>query len=113
VAGFLGDQGTNKISNIAKTIVCMQLQGFASFGLCNAPEIKCIARVENTYGYYGKMAEVSKGKDSTISHREIAGIIAQQKFPLYPKDFSKSVLEMFLHITGIVFSAGRAYSPAA
>jgi phosphopentomutase len=46
------------------------------------------------------MSEVSEGKDNTIGHWAIAGIFTQQKFPIYPKEFPKGVLETFLNATG-------------
>jgi phosphopentomutase len=99
-ADIYGDQGTNTISNIARTVGGLRLPNLASLGLGNITDIKGVARVEKASGCFGKMAEVSEGKDSTIGHWEIAGIITQQKFPLYPKGFPKSVLETFLRVTG-------------
>jgi phosphopentomutase len=99
-ADIYGDQGTNTISNIARTVGGLRLPNLASLGLGNITDIKGVARVEKASGCFGKMAEVSEGKDSIIGHWEIAGIITQQKFPLYPKGFPKSVLETFLRVTG-------------
>jgi phosphopentomutase len=95
-----GDQGTITISNIAQTVGGLRLPNLASLGLGNITDIRGVARVEIASGCFGKMAEVSEGKDSTIGHREIADIITQQKFPLYSKGFPKSVLETFLRVTG-------------
>ncbi len=86
-ADIYGDRGANTIANIAKTVGGLHLPNLASLGLGNITDIKGVARIDNAFGCYGKMAEVSEGKDSTIGHWEIAGIITQQKFPLYPKGF--------------------------
>jgi phosphopentomutase len=99
-ADIYGDRGTNTISNIAKNVGGLKLPNLGSLGLGNITNIEGVARVEETSGCYGKMSELSKGKDSTIGHWEIAGIVTQQKFPLYPDGFPKSVLETFLHATG-------------
>jgi phosphopentomutase len=86
-ADLYGDLGTNTISNLA------------SLGLGNIVDIQGVERVEKASGCFGKMAEASKGKDSTIGHWEIAGIISHQAFPLFPKGFPKRVLEKFLRVT--------------
>jgi len=99
-ADIYGDRGADTISNIAKTVGGLQLPNLASLGIGNLTDIKGVARIDKASGCYGKMAEASEGKDSTIGHWEIAGIITQQKFPLYPKGFPVSVLETFLRITG-------------
>lgn len=49
---------------------------------------------------YGKMVEVSKGKDSTTGHWEIAGLITDKEFPTFSQGFPKSLLEQFLQVTG-------------
>jgi phosphopentomutase len=99
-ANFYGDAGTNTIANIARSVGGLRLPNLASLGLGNIIDINGIPHVENAFGCFGKMAEASKGKDSTIGHWEIAGIITQQAFPLYPNGFSKDVLDSFLHVTG-------------
>jgi phosphopentomutase len=42
-------------------------------------------------GNYGKMAEKSKGKDTTTGHWEIAGIILEKAFPTFPHGFPKDL----------------------
>ncbi|MFQ5456501.1 MAG: phosphopentomutase, partial [Nitrospirota bacterium] len=44
---------------------------------------------------YGKMAEISKGKDSTTGHWEITGVILDTPFPVYPNGFPEEVIEPF------------------
>jgi phosphopentomutase len=99
-ANLYGDAGTNTISNIAYSVGGLQLPNLASIGLGNITDIKGVPPVEYASGCFGKMTEASKGKDSTIGHWEIAGIITQQAFPLYPNGFPKDILESFLHVAG-------------
>ncbi len=51
-------------------------------------------------GSYGVLAEQSKGKDTTIGHWEIAGIITPKAFPVYPDGFPKGLLDKFTALTG-------------
>ncbi len=45
------------------------------------------------------MAERSAGKDSTTGHWELAGIVTETAFPLYPEGFPKELLQKFLAVT--------------
>ena len=94
-----GDRGTNTIAHVAREVGGLRLPNLAALGLGNITEINGVSRNKNAIGCFGKMAEASKGKDSTTGHWEIAGIITQQAFPLYPNGFPEELLKKFLHIT--------------
>lgn len=99
-AKLYGDAGTNTISNIAQAVGGLRLPNLASLGLGNITDIAGVPPVQQASGCYGKMAEASKGKDSTIGHWEIAGIVTRKPFPVYPDGFPKHVLELFLRVSG-------------
>jgi phosphopentomutase len=99
-AGVYGDRGTNTISHVAREVGGLRLPNLAALGLGNITNINGVSRNKNAIGCFGKMAEASEGKDSTTGHWEIAGIITQQAFPLYPNGFPKKLLEKFLRVTG-------------
>ncbi len=50
---------------------------------------------------YGKMAEVSAGKDSTTGHWEIAGLIVKEDFEYYPDGFPLDMMTSFMEMTGV------------
>jgi phosphopentomutase len=99
-AGTYGDKGTNTISHIAQEVGGLRLPHLAALGLGNITNILGVSRNINARGCYGKMSEASEGKDSTTGHWEIAGIITDHAFPLYPKGFPEKLLQEFLHVTG-------------
>ena len=99
-ADTYGDRGTNTILNIAREIGGLRLPNLSALGLGNIIEIDGVPKVENAIGCFGKMIEASKGKDSTIGHWEIAGLITLQSFPVYPSGFPKDLLKKFLRVTG-------------
>ncbi|MGD1044174.1 MAG: phosphopentomutase [Bacteroidota bacterium] len=99
-AGDYGDKGTNTISHVAQEVGGLRLPNLAALGLGNITNINGVSKNKNAIGCFGKMAEASKGKDSTTGHWEIAGIITQHAFPLYPNGFPKKLLEKFLRVTG-------------
>ena len=94
-----GDKGTNTIANIAREVNGLRLPHLESLGLGNITDIEGVDRVVVASGCYGKMAEASKGKDSTTGHWEIAGIVTQHAFPLYPQGFPQTLLDTFLRVT--------------
>lgn len=49
---------------------------------------------------YGRLAERSAGKDTTIGHWEIAGVISETPMPLYPEGFPPEIIEPFKKLTG-------------
>ena len=98
-AGVYGDEGTNTISHVAREVGGLRLPNLAALGLGNITDINSVSRNKNAIGCFGKMTEASKGKDSTTGHWEIAGIITEQAFPLYPNGFPEILLEKFLRVT--------------
>ncbi len=49
---------------------------------------------------FGRMAQRSKGKDSTTGHWELAGLIVEKAFPTFPSGFPGGLMERFLSATG-------------
>lgn len=99
-AGEYGDRGANTLGHIAQEVGGLKLPNLARLGLGNISNLKGVMPVSSAMGCYGKMAERSKGKDSTTGHWEIAGIITAQQFPLYPNGFPEALLTAFLKATG-------------
>lgn len=61
-------------------------------------------------GRCAKLAEISKGKDTTIGHWEIAGLWSLKPLPVYPKGFPKEVLDLFTEKTGRGVLCNKPYS---
>jgi phosphopentomutase len=59
---------------------------------------------------YGRMTEASKGKDTTIGHWEISGIISEKPLPTFPEGFPKELLEEFEKRTGRKVICNKPYS---
>lgn len=69
-------------------------------GLGNIHPIKGITKVASPSASFGRMMEVSSGKDSTTGHWELSGLILEKDFPTFPKGFPAALLERFLAVTG-------------
>ena len=92
-AAAYGDEGANTIGHIAERR-SLKLPHMAAMGLYNLPGLH-LPPVTEGAGAYGRAMEVSKGKDTTTGHWEMAGLKLDQPFPLYPDGFPKEVMDAF------------------
>ena len=99
-ASLFGDEGSDTLVNTAIAVGGLKVPNLASLGLGNIASIKGVVPAPSPRGSFGRMAEVSKGKDSTTGHWEIAGLILDKEFPTFPKGFPESLLKRFLTVTG-------------
>ena len=95
-----GDEGSDTLCNIAKAVDGLNLPNFEKLGLGNIKDIKGIKKIKNPLASYGKMKEVSKGKDSTTGHWEIGGLYVDTDFSYFPDGFPKNIVDKFLKLTG-------------
>ncbi|MDN5344893.1 MAG: phosphopentomutase [Clostridia bacterium] len=98
-AGRFGDQGSNTLGNIAATID-LHLPNLARLGLGNIIPLRGIPPAATPGAAWGKMASRSAGKDTTSGHWEIAGLILERPFPLYPHGFPPEIIEPFTRAIG-------------
>lgn len=79
-------------------------------GLFNIDGVDYMEGVEKTAGAYARLSEQSAGKDTTIGHWEIAGIISKNPLPTYPDGFPQDLLERFSELTGRGILCNKPYS---
>jgi phosphopentomutase len=94
------DEGSNTLVNLADAVGGLRLPNLATLGLGNIASIKGVTPSPSPRASFGRMAEVSKGKDSTTGHWEIGGLILEKEFPTFPGGFPESLLQKFLVSTG-------------
>ncbi|OQY39621.1 MAG: phosphopentomutase [Spirochaetaceae bacterium 4572_7] len=99
-ADKFGDVGSNTFGHIADSCGGISLPNMENLGLGNLTAIKGVPPTKKTTGCYGKALELSKGKDTTVGHWEIAGLVKDTPFPSYPNGFSKEVLDEITRRTG-------------
>lgn len=64
----------------------------------------------NPLAAVGRCAEMSRGKDTTVGHWEIAGVISEKPFPTYPDGFPEEIIEKFKKKTGRGVLCNKPYS---
>jgi len=96
-----GDEGSNTIGHISKLVKDFSLPNLERLGLANIDGFSGTYRTTTDLksleltGSYGKMAEKSAGKDTTTGHWELAGIILDKPFPLFPNGFPDDLVKEF------------------
>lgn len=108
-AAEYGDKGTNTLASVAKSPY-FSMENMKKLGLFNIEGVNCKEKADTILATVAKMAEKSKGKDTTIGHWEIAGICSKKPLPTYPDGFPKEVLDEFSKRTGRGVLCNAPYS---
>jgi phosphopentomutase len=98
-ASLYGDQGSNTLQHIAKSVGGLSLSNMQKLGLGNIENIQGVNPTDKPMASFGKMAEQSKGKDSTTGHWELSGLLIEKDFDYFPEGFPKEITDRFLEIT--------------
>lgn len=103
------DEGSNTFYS------CFRQEGFnipnmKKLGLFNIDGIFFGEKEPSPIGAYGRLAEKSKGKDTTTGHWEIAGIVSHEAMPTYPDGFPDEILKEFSEKTGRGVLCNKPYS---
>ncbi len=108
-AADFGDKDCNTIKRISQSekFFCDNTR---KMGLGNIDGCDYIGTVENPTAAVGRCAEASRGKDTTIGHWEIAGIISPEPMPTYPDGFPKEIIDEFSKQTGRGVLCNKPYS---
>lgn len=108
-AGRFGDVGSNTLCNIAKE-TRLDIPNLTKLGIGNIDGATNLEKVSQPIGVYGKMAEMSNGKDTTIGHWEMVGVYTEKPFPTYPDGFPKEIMDEFVKQTGRGYLANKPAS---
>ena len=103
------DEGSNTLATIVKSDK-YDTPNMCKIGLFNIDGVDCMPKEEQPAGAFGRFTEASRGKDTTIGHWEIAGIISRKPMPVYPDGFPKEVLDEFTRRTGRGVLCNKPYS---
>ena len=106
-----GDVGVNTLASCQKSEK-LHIPNMIAMGLGNIQGTEGLPKVSATAAY-GRMGEISKGKDTTTGHWELAGVVSENPLPTYPEGFPEEVLKPFMEATGRGVLANAPWSGTA
>lgn len=98
-AADFGDAGSNTLRSCAQT-GALRIPNLISAGIGNMDGLDYLPSVPDPRGAVARLREASLGKDTTIGHWEIAGVVSPTPLPTYPQGFPREVLDAFEAATG-------------
>lgn len=108
-AAEYGDEGSNTLLSASKSPY-FSMPNMSNLGLLSIDGVSVPGKTECAAGAYARVMEKSKGKDTTIGHWEIAGLVSKKPLPTYPNGFPKEVLQAFENATGRGVLCNKPYS---
>jgi phosphopentomutase len=95
-----GDNGANTLGNTSLMVGGLHLPNMGQLGLGNITCIKGVPLTSTALGAYGRLTEQGPGKDTTTGHWELAGVILDKPFPVYPDGFPAQLIAEYEALIG-------------
>lgn len=108
-AKAFGDEGANTLKSISKSRF-YHTPTMLKLGLGKIDGVDYLDYKKEVVGAYARLEEASMGKDTTIGHWEMSGIISTKPLPTYPDGFPKEILDEFSRLTGREVICNKPYS---
>jgi len=99
-AADFGDVGSSTLPHVAEAVGGLRLPTLEGLGLGRLAPIQGVRAVVDPKAAHGRLAERSRGKDSTTGHWEMAGVVVDRAFPTYPHGFPVGLLARFAERVG-------------
>ena len=108
-AADFGDKGANTLRSCFNTGK-LNVPNMAKMGLFNIDGVEVGEKETAPEGAFLRLSELSKGKDTTTGHWEIAGLVSEKAFPTFPDGFPSEVIGEFERRTGRKTLCNKPYS---
>ena len=99
-AAEYGDEGSDTIGNVSRAVGGLTMPNLGRLGLGNLTAVAGVPPDPAARGFFGKMQERSRGKDTITGHWEMMGVVLQEALALFPRGFPPEILEPWLAATG-------------
>lgn len=99
-AARYGDEGANTLLHVARENGGLNVPNLERLGLGNIIEVPGVSPTDAPLASFGRMIEASKGKDTTVGHWELMGLIVDEPFATFPQGFPPDLLEAFQAAAG-------------
>lgn len=106
-AKSFGDEDANTLRVVSSNPNC-NVPNLTRLGLFNVDGV--VGGVENPAASYARLGELSMGKDTTIGHWEMAGVVSDKPLPTYPNGFPEEIIAEFEKLTGRKALCNKPYS---
>ncbi len=103
------DKGSNTLKSISESSE-FNISTLKDLGLFNIDGVDFLEGIDTPKAAYGRLSELSKGKDTTIGHWEISGIVSKKPLPTYSNGFPKPIIDEFSKLTGRGVLCNKPYS---
>lgn len=103
------DKNCNTLKRISASSY-FSCENTSKFGIGNIDGCDYLPKEKNPSAAVGRLAEMSRGKDTTIGHWEIAGVISKNPLPTFPNGFPKEIIEEFSNRIGRGVLCNKPYS---
>ncbi|MFA5516729.1 MAG: phosphopentomutase [Desulfuromonadales bacterium] len=100
-ADCYGDADANTLRHVAEACGGLTLPNLQRLGLGNILPLAGVAPVGRPAAHFGRMRELSAGKDTVAGHWEIAGVITAKPFATFPTGFPVEIIDAFQRATGL------------
>ncbi len=104
-----GDRGSNTLKSLFDSGK-LNIPNLRRLGLFNVDGIDYTKGTSSPCASFARMTEMSVGKDTTVGHWEIMGLVSKQSFPVYPDGFPNDVIFEFEKNTGKKVLCNKSYS---
>ena len=93
-ADKFGDVGCDTLGTCVRSGK-LKVPNLEKLGIFNIQGTSFYSPKEDVIGCYARMREMSAGKDTTVGHWEIAGVVSEKAMPTYPHGFPEGIIEEF------------------
>ena len=104
-----GDEGSNTLKSISRS-ERFSANNMIELGLGCIEGVDYLTVCPSPRGAYGRFAELSGGKDTTVGHWEIGGVVSKDPLPTYPYGFPDEIIARFEKLTGRGVLCNKPYS---
>ncbi len=111
-AASFGDENVNTLAS-CQSSSHLHIPNMIAAGLGNIDGVICLPKTDAPTGACARLREASMGKDTTIGHWEIAGLVSPDPLPTYPQGFPEEILAPFRAKTGRGVLANAPWSGTA
>jgi len=100
-AAEFGDEGSHTLDHIVQSNGTLEIPRLIELGLGHIKGVSSLSREGTPSGAFGRMTELSPGKDTSTGHWEMMGCPLIEAFPVFPDGFPDEIIVPFLEKAGL------------